>query len=180
MLQQQTPYVVVVDDERVIAETLSTILNSSGFTAKYFINPLEALESARTEPPELLISDIMMPQLSGIDLAMRLRAQCPSCNILLFSGQTDTADLLTPPRARGHDFPVLLKPVHPSILLRTIREQERSWLIEPLVSSPIAFRSIPETPILSAHYRPRESDPTKKGSRRDHTDSENTRDQEGV
>ena len=104
MLKRQTPYVVVVDDERVIAETLSTILNSSGFTAKFFTNPLEALESARTEPPKVLISDIMMPQLLGIDLAIRMRAQCPSCNILLFSGQTDTADLLVPARAQGHDF----------------------------------------------------------------------------
>jgi len=69
MLKQQNSHVVVVDDERVIAETLTIILNSNGSAATFFTNPLEARESAQTKSPDLLISDIIMPQLSGIDLA---------------------------------------------------------------------------------------------------------------
>jgi CheY-like chemotaxis protein len=139
MPKQTLPYVVVVDDERVIAETLTIILNENGFSAVFFTNPLDALESAQTAPPDLLVSDIMMPQLSGIDLAIRMRALCPACKILLFSGQTDTAELLTSARGQGHSFDLLLKPVHPHDFLRKLREQESPSPGEDLLPSPIMF-----------------------------------------
>jgi FixJ family two-component response regulator len=62
-----------------------------------------------------------MPELSGIDLAIQLRECCPNCKVLLFSGQASTAHLLDAARANGHDFELLLKPVHPAGLLMKIR-----------------------------------------------------------
>ncbi|WP_263385624.1 response regulator [Granulicella arctica] len=123
-MSKQLPYVVVVDDEWVIAETLAAILNKSGFSAAAFTDPLKALESAGIKPPTLLISDVMMPQLSGVELAIQMKALCPDCKVLLFSGQAQTADLLRSARNEGHDFDLLAKPVHPSDLLRKIREQD--------------------------------------------------------
>jgi len=61
-----------------------------------------------------------MPGLSGIDLAIQMRAQHPECKILLFSGQAATLDLLEDARNQGHDFHLLLKPVHPTELLSKI------------------------------------------------------------
>jgi DNA-binding response OmpR family regulator len=75
------------------------------------------LTAAQSEAPDLLISDVLMPDLSGVDLAIRMRAQHPKCKILLFSGQAATLDLLEDARNQGHDFQLLLKPVHPSELL---------------------------------------------------------------
>jgi CheY-like chemotaxis protein len=98
------PLVFVVDDEPVIASTLAVILQMHGFSAKFFISPLEALTAARAKSPDLLISDVDMPSLSGIDLAIRMKALYPSCKILLFSGQPSTLDLLDSARAQGHDF----------------------------------------------------------------------------
>jgi len=69
----------------------------------------------------LLISDVMMPEMSGIELALRIRESCPDCKVLLFSGQAATANLLEKARADGHDFELLSKPVHPSDLLAKIR-----------------------------------------------------------
>jgi CheY-like chemotaxis protein len=66
---------------------LATILKRSGFTAAAFTNPIEALERARIEPPELLVSDLMMPEMSGVDLAIKLKTFPPDCKVLLFSGQ---------------------------------------------------------------------------------------------
>ena len=129
MSTQSIPYVIVVDDDKVIAETLAVILNRSGYSAAAFIDPLEALEAARNQPPDLLISDVMMPQLSGVDLAIRLKALCPGCRVLLFSGQAATADLLVNARAQGHEFDLLAKPVHPSDLLRKMREDASSWVL---------------------------------------------------
>lgn len=89
----QLPRVFVVDDDDAIAHTLSAILNHSGFDSTAFTDPTEALESAQKQVPDLLISDVMMPQMTGIDLAIRLRAFSPSCKILLFSGMAATVDL---------------------------------------------------------------------------------------
>lgn len=113
--------VFVVDDEEVIATTLGMILRQRGFDAHSFKLPLEALHAARTMAPDLLISDVVMPLLSGIELAIRIREHCPNCKVLLSSGQAATANLLEAARAGGLDFEVLAKPVHPTDLLNRIR-----------------------------------------------------------
>jgi DNA-binding NtrC family response regulator len=116
------PRVFVVDDEVVIANTLGVILRQQGFEAHSFNLPLEALNAAREMTPDLLISDVVMPLLSGIELAIQLREVCPNCKVLLFSGQAATASMLESARASGHDFEVLAKPVHPADLLKKIRK----------------------------------------------------------
>jgi CheY-like chemotaxis protein len=112
--------VFVVDDEPVIASTLAAILQMNGFSAKFFTSPLEALAAARSKAPDLLISDVTMPGISGIDLAMKMRAQYPNCKILLFSGHPATWGLIEDARARGHEFHLLLKPVPPAEFLLVI------------------------------------------------------------
>jgi CheY-like chemotaxis protein len=120
MKTAQGTRVFIVDDEQVIALTLATILEKSGFDAVAFTNPVEALEAARKLPPSLVISDVVMPEMSGIDLAIQLKDICPKCKILLFSGQAATADLLKTARQDGHNFELLAKPIHPGDLLRTV------------------------------------------------------------
>jgi len=114
------PRIFVVDDEQVIASTLAAILNLNGYSARFFTRPLEALAAAQSDIPDLLISDVAMPGLSGVDLAIQMRARHPECKILLFSGQAATLDLLEDARNQGHDFHLLLKPVHPTELLSEI------------------------------------------------------------
>jgi CheY-like chemotaxis protein len=111
------PHVFVVDDEHVIASSLAAILKLHGYSATFFTSPLEALAAARSIAPDLLISEVAMPSISGIDLAIQLRAQYPTCKILLFSGQPATFDLLEDARGKGHDFDLLLKPILPTELL---------------------------------------------------------------
>jgi DNA-binding NtrC family response regulator len=119
---RRQPHVFVVDDEPVIATSLAMILRlNGGFRARPFTQPLEALEAARLDAPDLLISDVVMPELSGIELAIRVRERCPNCKVLLFSGQAATAHLLETAGANGHHFEILLKPVHPADLLTRIR-----------------------------------------------------------
>ena len=117
MSSSPVPRIFVVDDEPLIASTLAAILQMNGFSSRFFTCPLEALNAARVKAPDLLISDVAMPGISGIDLAIQMRAQYPTCKILLFSGQAATTDLLEDARAKGHDFDLLLKPVPPAELL---------------------------------------------------------------
>jgi CheY-like chemotaxis protein len=114
------PAVFVVDDEDVIASSLAAILKMNGYSATSFTSPLEALAAARSKAPDLLISDVEMPGLSGVDLAIQIKAECPDCKILLFSGQASTGDLLEDAHSRGHHFELLQKPVPPSVILRSI------------------------------------------------------------
>ena len=117
----QKPKVLVVDDERVIADTLSMILNQSGFDAREVYSGERALELATTFAPDMLISDVIMADLNGIDAAIQIRALLPRIKILLFSGQAATADLLEKARARGYEFEIMAKPVHPQDLLTKLR-----------------------------------------------------------
>jgi DNA-binding NtrC family response regulator len=118
---QEQVKVYVVDDEPVIASTLAAILNSSGFRAIAFTRPRQALQAAEAEGATLLISDVCMPGMSGIDLAIRLKSICPDCKVLLFSGQAATVDFLEVAGRQGHNFTLLSKPVHPKDLLAAIQ-----------------------------------------------------------
>ncbi|AXC14704.1 Chemotaxis regulator - transmits chemoreceptor signals to flagelllar motor components CheY [Acidisarcina polymorpha] len=115
------PKVLVADDERVIADTLVIILNQAGFDATAVYSGERAVELAGTLQPEMLISDVIMPDLNGIDAAITIRKILPSCKILLFSGQAATADLLDKARSQGHEFEILAKPVHPQDLLAKLK-----------------------------------------------------------
>lgn len=116
------PLAFVVDDETLIATTLAAILNASGFEAKSFTDPLAALKAAEAHTPDFLVSDVMMPKLNGIDLGVQFKAIHPHCRVLLFSGQAATVDMLSQARSKGHDFPLLEKPVHPKDLLAALEE----------------------------------------------------------
>ena len=112
--------VFVVDDEPVIASTLAAILKLNGYATTFFTSALDALAAAQSRPPDLLISDVMMPSLSGVDLAIQVKTECPGCKILLFSGRASTQDLLENARRLGHDFKLLQNPIHPSEMLARI------------------------------------------------------------
>jgi two-component SAPR family response regulator len=116
--------VCVVDDEAMITKSLSLILGREGFEVASFTNPLEAMGHMQANPPDLLISDIMMPQLSGIDLAIQTTKSLPDCRILLVSAAPE--EVLHQARADGYDFRLLHKPLHPKDLLREIDELSES------------------------------------------------------
>jgi DNA-binding NtrC family response regulator len=116
--------VFVVDDEPNIASTISLILQANGYDARWFQNPLEALTAARLVGPDLLISDVMMPELSGIDLAILLKEQHPRCKVLLFSGHALSSDIVRKVGDHGNHFELLEKPIHPTDLLAWIKDAD--------------------------------------------------------
>jgi DNA-binding response OmpR family regulator len=114
--------VFVVDDEMVIASTLELILMSHGFDARCFADPIAALKAAQSDSPDLLLTDVIMPQMNGIELAVRIRQECPNCRVMLLTGHGSIVDLLADADADRHDFVLVDKPVHPAVLIEKINE----------------------------------------------------------
>lgn len=129
-MQHKRPRIFVVDDEEIISSTMAAILRLNGFEATAFTLPLETLAASRSQVPDLLISDIAMPLLSGLDLAIRVQADHPECKVLLFSGEWDATDF--PDSARQNcEFELIPKPVHPKELLKKVREMLPTVLAVP-------------------------------------------------
>lgn len=116
------PSILVVDDETVIADTITKILSLNGYNATAAYDGDSALESALLKPPHLLLTDVILPGMNGIELAQTIKRVYPDCKILLFSGQTSTTDLLA---SASHDvrrFTLLNKPIAPDRLLAMVAE----------------------------------------------------------
>jgi DNA-binding NtrC family response regulator len=113
------PVVLVVDDELIVADTLAMILAKAGFCALKAYGAEEALMLARLTPPTLLLTDVRMPGMSGVELALEVIKDCPECQVLLFSGHATPRDL-APAKLAGYNFPLLCKPLHPAQLLEEI------------------------------------------------------------
>lgn len=126
------PRVLVVDDETSIADTTATILSMSGYEAIAAYDGNDALEAALLSPPHLLITDVVMPGMNGIELAITIQRVFPDCQILLFSGQASTVDLLAAAGSAARRFTLLSKPLPPERLLATVKEKLR----------PVARRSV--------------------------------------
>lgn len=121
-MEQPGRLVFVVDDRTTVAETLVMVLVRAGFRAIAFDDPAMALSAASIKHPDALISDLIMPRMTGIELAIRIRNAYPDCRVLLYSGQIDTADLLEQAKKEGHEFEILLKPVQPDRILEKLRD----------------------------------------------------------
>jgi CheY-like chemotaxis protein len=115
------PRILVVDDEALIADTIVQILNRSGFIAEAAYGGQEAIDIARRTNPELVLSDVLMPHIDGVEAAIAIREFSPETRIVLFSGQAATVEILARARERGHDFELLPKPLHPTQLIKHLR-----------------------------------------------------------
>ena len=114
--------ILVIDDEKLIAHSLRDILSRAGFDTVCALSGAEAIELAEEICPDIVISDVIMPDLDGVQTAIRIQRACPTARILLFSGQSATSDLLQRARAEGHTFDLLPKPIHPARLIAALHK----------------------------------------------------------
>jgi DNA-binding NtrC family response regulator len=109
-----------VDDERNIADTLAMVFQIKGHESLAVYSAESAVEAIETFEPDVVLSDVIMGKMTGVDLAIYLSRARPECKIVLFSGQTATANLLAEANRKGHDFRLLAKPIHPEQLLKEV------------------------------------------------------------
>lgn len=117
------PRMLVVDDERTIADSLAAIFRLRGFDVVSVYSGESAVTEALAEPPAVLLTDISMKGMNGVEAAIRVSRACPECRVLLFSGNPEVGDLMARARDDGHEFEVLAKPVHPKDILEWLEEK---------------------------------------------------------
>jgi DNA-binding NtrC family response regulator len=112
--------VLVADDDYVIATTLSQILRLNGYETESVNSGEAAIVAAQLRSPDVLISDVVMGGISGIEAATQIAEIHPACIVLLISGQANTVDWLGQNRDAASPFEILLKPIHPAALLERL------------------------------------------------------------
>lgn len=111
------PVILIVDDEVTIAETLRTILMRHGYATFAVYEAQSALELVSVVPPDLLLTDFVLPGMNGLALAMQVVEECPACKVIIFSGAVSAIDMTTMSHKRNPEFVLLEKPLHPDALL---------------------------------------------------------------
>ncbi|HEV2326761.1 MAG TPA: response regulator [Terracidiphilus sp.] len=115
------PTVLVVDDEETLANTTAEILNLSGFCAFVAYDGKIALDLIAKLHPDILLTDVVMPGMNGVELAIEVRNSFPQASIVLFSGQAGTKDILGKANEEGYSFELLAKPIHPLKLIEHLK-----------------------------------------------------------
>ena len=123
-VQEIRPRILVVDDERLIADTLTEILEGGGFEVTTAYDGRMALETAARLKPDYVLSDVVMPRFNGVELAIAIHKIHPTAKILLLSGNAGVTGILDEGRRQGFEFRMVMKPIHPLRLLEALRELE--------------------------------------------------------
>jgi DNA-binding NtrC family response regulator len=104
------PKLLILADERIIAETLAMIFNGSGYEARPAYSVEHALEIIAEWEVAIAIVEVI-PAMNGIDLGILLKASRPSIKVMLMSGQNVAGDLVGDAAKQGHAFEILAKPI---------------------------------------------------------------------
>lgn len=113
--------VLVVDDDRPIADSLAFMLAHEGYETKAAYSGREAVTAAKDFRPNLLITDLVMPDISGTDAATQICKAMPDIKVIVFSGQVTGAELAERAASAGCVLDIVEKPLHPQELLSKIR-----------------------------------------------------------
>ena len=115
--------ILIVDDEHVIADTLSVIFGKGGFEARVAYSTEDALVRARESPPDLLLCDVNMPGRDGLELIQELLREQPGCRVMVLTGSVPGMRRIREgTRSFGRPLPILIKPCQPDDLLRQAGE----------------------------------------------------------
>src|SRR6478609_4839416 len=97
-------HVLVVDDEPVLAELVSMALRYEGWEIATAGDGASAIASARETPPDVVVLDVMLPDMSGLDVLHKLREQIPGLPLLLLTAKDSVEDRIAGLTAGGDDY----------------------------------------------------------------------------
>jgi len=116
------PTILVVDDDTALAEMIGIVLRSEGFEPTFCADGSEALAAFREAKPELVLLDLMLPGIDGIEVCARIREES-GVPIIMLTAKSDTADVVKGLESGADDY--IVKPFNPKELVARIRTRLR-------------------------------------------------------
>jgi DNA-binding response OmpR family regulator len=120
--------VLLVDDEQEFVSTLAERLSLRGMQARVAYTGEEALRRVEEDPPEVVILDVMMPGMSGLEVLKRIRTDHPNIEVILLTGIGSTREGVEGMRLGAFDY--LMKPLHMDELIQRIGDARRKLMAE--------------------------------------------------
>src|ERR671935_2530326 len=114
--------VLVVDDDPALAEMLGIVLRSEGFVPSFVADGERALAAFRDTRPDIVLLDLMLPGMSGIDVARAIRAES-GVPIVMLTAKSDTVDVVLGLESGADDY--IVKPFKPKELVARVRARLR-------------------------------------------------------
>jgi two-component system, OmpR family, response regulator MtrA len=114
--------ILVIDDDTALAEMIGIVLRTEGFDTSFCADGAQAVEAFRTQRPDLILLDLMLPGVDGIEICTRVRAES-GIPIIMLTARTDTADVVRGLESGADDY--IVKPFNPKELVARIRTRLR-------------------------------------------------------
>ena len=120
--------ILVVDDDASLAEMLTIVLEGEGFETTVVGDGAAALPALRESSPDLVLLDLMLPGMNGIDVCRAIRAES-GVPVVMLTAKTDTVDVVLGLESGADDY--VVKPFKPKELIARIRARLRQFPVEP-------------------------------------------------
>src|SRR5690554_3848403 len=117
-----TSRILVVDDDTALAEMIGIVLRTEGFEPVFCADGAKAVDAWRTQRPDLVLLDLMLPGMDGIEICARIREES-GVPIIMLTARTDTADVVRGLEVGADDY--IVKPFNPKELVARIRTRLR-------------------------------------------------------
>jgi two-component system response regulator ResD len=138
--------ILVVDDEPTIADVVSRYLERAGYTARVAPDGPGALRSAGEERPDLVVLDLMLPGMDGIEVMKRLReyGEGPRVSVILLTAKGEHSDRIAGLRLGADDY--VVKPFSPAELVARVDAVLRRVESPPELEEPVVFPGLEVDP----------------------------------
>jgi two-component system response regulator MtrA len=117
-----TPRILVVDDDPALSEMIGIVLRSEGFEPEFSVDGTEAMDAFHSVKPDLVLLDVMLPGIDGIEVCRRIRAESGT-PIIMLTARGDTSDVVVGLESGADDY--VVKPFNPKELVARIRTRLR-------------------------------------------------------
>jgi DNA-binding NtrC family response regulator len=118
------PKVLIVDDEEEFLSALSERLERRGIAVRTALSGAECLSALEQEPSDVVVLDVRMPGISGVDTLSHIKKRFPDIEVIMLSGHADTATAIHGMELGAFDY--LVKPVHIDELIYRIQDAHRT------------------------------------------------------
>lgn len=116
----QPLHVLLVDDQPKGLDSLDLRLKRGGYRTSLAHNGELALQSARSDPPDLVVLDVSMPELNGYQTCRELKKLRADLPVIIYTGKTDAADRFWASECGADDY--VIKPADPALVMQKIEQ----------------------------------------------------------